>query len=150
MLSAAQILTLRRAASRLYSQVFEPVLRRYDLTQMEMDILLFLSNNTQYDTAAAIVSRRMLTKSQVSVSIERLVRRDLLSRTADPLNRRVLHLRVLPPAAEVVREGQSCQASYGEQLVRGFSEEERQTLFSLLDRMTENAREGCAACKAQR
>ena len=51
---------------RLYDQTMDPIAQQWDLTRMELDILLFLANAPAYDTAADIVERRRLTKSHVS------------------------------------------------------------------------------------
>lgn len=37
---------------RLYDQLLEPVCGQYGITRMELDILLFLHNNPEYDTRA--------------------------------------------------------------------------------------------------
>ena len=52
------ILSMRHKGFRVYQDLFSEVLRRYQLTQMEMDILLFLANNPEYDTASEIVRVR--------------------------------------------------------------------------------------------
>lgn len=36
---------------KLYTVSLEPVCKQYNLTRMELDILLFLANNPQYDSA---------------------------------------------------------------------------------------------------
>lgn len=46
---------------RLYDQTMDPIAQQWDLTRMELDILLFLANAPAYDTAADIVERRRLT-----------------------------------------------------------------------------------------
>ena len=69
---------------RLYDQTMDPIAQRWDLTRMELDILLFLANAPAYDTAADIVERRRLTKSHVSVSIHSLIRRGGWSRATSP------------------------------------------------------------------
>ena len=81
---------------RLYDQTMDPIAQQWDLTRMELDILLFLANAPAYDTAADIVERRRLTKSHVSVSIHSLIRRGWLERSYLPGNRKSAHLRLLP------------------------------------------------------
>lgn len=133
-------LILRQSLHRLYVRMMEPVLRQFGLTQMEEDILLFLANNPGHDTAAELVSLRSLAKSQVSTSVERLVRRGYLLRQPEG---RKLHLRLLPAAEEAVRQGQDRQRRFGEAIARGFSPEEQAMLYGTLARMTENARCAC-------
>ena len=43
---------------KLYQQSVEPVCTRFSLTRMELDVLLFLANNPDFDTARDIVVRR--------------------------------------------------------------------------------------------
>ena len=63
---------------KLYTVSLEPVCKQYDLTRMELDILLFLANNPQYDSAKDIIERRKLTKSHVSTSIKSLTKNNYL------------------------------------------------------------------------
>lgn len=60
----------QNAVKTLYSEFVSPVCAKYGLTRIELDILLFLANNTRYDTATDIVEVRFLAKSQVSAAIK--------------------------------------------------------------------------------
>lgn len=62
----------QNAVKTLYSEFVSPVCAKYGLTRIELDILLFLANNTHYDTATDIVEVRFLAKSQVSAAIKNL------------------------------------------------------------------------------
>ena len=55
-----------------YELLSGEVCDRYGLTQMEYDILMFLHNNPQHNTAAEIVKVRKSTKSHVSTSLKNL------------------------------------------------------------------------------
>lgn len=94
---------------RLYSRMLTPLLERYRLTQLEMDILLFLANNPEHDTARDMVELRHLAKSHVSAGVDSLVRRGLVERFFREGNRKVIHLRLLPAAAEPVAAGREVQ-----------------------------------------
>ena len=52
-----------RGAGKLYGLLFTPLLERHTLTQLEADIILFLANNPEYDTARDIVEKRHLAKT---------------------------------------------------------------------------------------
>ena len=69
-----------RGMEKLYSALFSPLLERCGLTQLEADILMFLANNPEYDTARDIVEKRRLAKSHVSVGVDALAERGLLER----------------------------------------------------------------------
>ena len=70
----------QNAVKTLYSEFVSPVCAKYGLTRIELDILLFLANNTRYDTATDIVEVRFLAKSQVSAAIKNLEARGCLRR----------------------------------------------------------------------
>ena len=60
----------QKIVTSFYSQCVKPVCEKYGLTRMEFDILMFLSNNPEYNTASDIVRIRLLTKSHVSISLK--------------------------------------------------------------------------------
>ena len=62
-----------------YTGLIDPVCKKYGLTQMEFNILLFLANNPECDTAAQIIKKRAFTKSHVSMSVRSLEERGLLT-----------------------------------------------------------------------
>ena len=127
-----------RSMEKLYGGLFAPLLERHGLTQLEMDILLFLANNPACDTARDIVEKRRLAKSHVSVGVEALTERGLLERLQQGGNRKTIHLRLTAAAAPIVEEGRAVQRGYGERLLAGFTEEDRRQLEHLMDRVAEN------------
>ena len=134
-----------RGVGKLYGLLFAPLLERHGLTQLEMDILLFLANNPACDTARDIVEKRRLAKSHVSVGVEALTERGLLERLQQGGNRKTIHLRLTEKAGPIVEEGREIQRQYGELLFAGFSQEDRQQLFTLLNRVAENVDAALAA-----
>lgn len=132
------LFTRSRGLGKLYGQMFAPLLERWELTQLEADILLFLANNQEYDTARDIVERRHIAKSHVSLGVESLARRGLLERSARPGNRKTIHLRLTEETGPIVEAGRAAQARYGQALLAGFTSRERETLLALLDRVAEN------------
>lgn len=60
--------THARTLELLYHKLQSPVLTRYRMTQIELDVLLFLANHPGLDTAKDIVEIRRLTKSHVSAA----------------------------------------------------------------------------------
>lgn len=91
---------------KIYDQSLEPVCKKYQLTRMELDILLFLANNPGYDTAKDIIERRRLTKSHVSMSLKDLERRDLVQKEYYPGNQKTAHLKLSSASIQMVAEGQ--------------------------------------------
>ena len=133
--------THARTLELLYHKLQSPVLERYQMTQIELDVLLFLANHPGLDTAKDIVEIRRLTKSHVSVAVEGLSKKGYLLRVHRPDNRKLIHLSLLPEAAPVVADGQAKRRAVFQTLGQGFSAQERAQLDALLLRVTENARQ---------
>ena len=130
--------TRSRGMAKLYSGLFGPLLEKYGLSQLEVDILLFLANNPPFDTARDIVEKRHIAKSHVSAGVESLTRRGLLERCRQGGNRKTIHLRLTDQSAPIVREGREVQQRYGKLLLDGFSIQEQEQLFHFLERVGEN------------
>ena len=70
-----------------YELFTRKVCDRYQLTQMEYDILMFLHNNPKHNTAADIVKIRKSTKSHVSTSLKALENKGLIERIQSARNK---------------------------------------------------------------
>ena len=71
-----------------YELLSGKVCDKYELTQMEYDILMFLHNNPQNNTAAEIVKIRKSTKSHVSTSLKNLENKKLIERKQSEENKK--------------------------------------------------------------
>ena len=129
------------ATKALYSICVEPVCHKYGLNRTELDILLFLSNHSQYDTAAEICEIRGLAKSHVSTSIQTLEKAGFLEKYQLPGDRRAIHLRLLPSVHAVVTDGQAAQEQFRDVLCTGMTPEEQQALEKTIIKALNNVNE---------
>ena len=127
------------AMRSLYSAQLDAVGREYGLARVELDILLFLANNPQFDTATDIVERRCISKAHVSQSVKSLEQRGYLERRYAGDNRRTIHLHLLECAQAAVDAGRQAHARCLAVLLDGFSEVEEEQLRSYLSRISDNA-----------
>ena len=111
-------------SQKVYSKLLEPVCRKWDLTRSEVDVLLFLYNNPQYDRAADIVAHRGIAKSHVSLSVTTLEQRQLLRRNFDPSDRRTAHLALTEAGEKIAMRARGLQEQFFSALYQGVSEEE--------------------------
>ncbi|WP_416327301.1 MarR family winged helix-turn-helix transcriptional regulator [[Eubacterium] hominis] len=125
---------------RLYDQCMEPVLQQYGIKRMELDILLFLANNPQFDTASDIIHCRGLSKSHVSTSIQHLIDRDFLSSWKHEDDKKKIHLQVKPAADVIIEAGRIAQSTFFQTLVKDFTKEEVAMLSCLFEKMETNIR----------
>ena len=123
---------------RSYSAALGQVMADWSLTRSEVDLLLFLRNHPDHNTAAALVELRGLAKSQVCASVERLTARGLLRQTRDERDRRRVRLWLTEAAEEPVSQAKRAQSTFLGGLFHGLTAKERQTLAALLSRIGEN------------
>lgn len=122
----------------LYSSLLHPVCMKYGLAPAELLVLLFLANNTEYDTAKDIVNKLKIAKSHVSISVRALEERGYLRGNYEGRNRRTIHLQLSDTAASVISDVRNVQRKFGSILGHGFSEEELKHFQNYLQRATEN------------
>ena len=135
----AQSLRHVRGVIRFFDFSEREVCARHALTQTEADILAFLDNNPERDTASDIVEYRMLPKGYVSKAVEALIRGGYLLRSKDGADRRRIHLLPTDAARPVLRELSACREEFQNRLFAGFTPEERRAYESLSARIYENA-----------
>lgn len=133
------LLTIRSALKRCYAHEMAGVLSRWQLTGMELDVLLFLGNNPDCDTASDMVQLRQLTKSHVSKAVEHLTALGLVLQQRDEMNRRRIHLHLAEAAQPILREGRAAQKRFVEVLTRGLSDEDKAAATRILTVMLKNA-----------
>ena len=124
---------------RLYEKQFEEVCRRYKITQNEADIIAFLANNPDYDTAKDIVEMRMIVKSYISKSVENLIKKGFLVRFSDEKDRRIIHLQLTDRSIPIVDDARLKQKKFVEILFTGMDADEIESFESLLAKIFDNA-----------
>lgn len=129
-----------RGMLKLYEKMLKRVSTVHDLAVTEADILGFLKNNPEKDTAADISELKMLSKGAVSKTVDSLIGKGLLSREPDKQDRRKIHLKITPEAAPVIEDITKVQNDYWEIMFEGFSEEEYRTYEALRLKHFENVR----------
>ena len=126
---------------RLTQRSMRPLGEELGLSQLEMELLLFLRNNPELNTARDAVAYRGFAKSNVSTAVEALERKGWLTVEPDPGSRRVKRLCLQPGRGTDLERLAACQAGIFRILTAGFAPEELETLRALLDRIGRNVAE---------
>ena len=124
-----------------YELLSGEVCDRYELTQMEYDILMFLHNNPQNNTAAEIVKIRKSTKSHVSTSLKNLENKGLVERKQSKDNKKHIEIVLLSGAEPIIQEGIKAQKEFARNVLKGLTEEEKHTCKYVFDKICSNADE---------
>ena len=124
-----------------YELLSGEVCDRYGLTQMEYDILMFLHNNPQYNTAAEIGKIRKSTKSHVSTSLKNLESKGLVERIQSKDNKKRIEIALLDQAEIIIEAGMNTQKEFAHNVLRGLTEEETRLCIRVFDKICNNAEE---------
>lgn len=123
---------------RIYEKKCEPLMRKYDLRKIELDVLFFLYSYKTYDTAKDIVNQKCLSKAHVSKAIENLTARHYVMTRLDSQDRRCVHLIITEEAEPVLTEMESLWYDIERCMYRNVSAEERSMFTSIMNKIVKN------------
>ena len=122
-----------------YEKVAGSVCEKYQLTHMEYDILMFLHNNPQHNTAAEIVKVRKSTKSHVSSSLKDLESKGLIERIRSADNKKHIEIVLLNKADLIIEDGIKAQKEFAKIALDGLTEEEKRICKEVFNKICSNA-----------
>ena len=140
MMNAAEFFTLAQQFQKPYEKLLGRIADSCGISRIELDILLFLHNNPQFDTAHDIVQVRGIAKSHVSKAVELLYIRGFLDAEVDKNDRRVVRLKLLPAADPAIHAGKKAQQSFVQSIFSGVSENDLNALQRVLEQINQNLR----------
>lgn len=112
--------------------------RELHMPQTAFDILMFLANNPEHNTAKAIVEFRGLKANLVSVNVDRLVQEGYLDRRDFPGDRRKTVLLCTPKAQPVIDRGRELQNDFLEDIFKNVDDTSRQNFHRVMEAMERN------------
>lgn len=123
---------------KLFAKKYEPIIEKYDLRPVEIDILVFLYKQKNADTAKDIIQRKHLSKAHVSKSVDNLRERGFIKITEDEEDRRILHICLTEESDDVVEMALSVLKECRDIMQSGVSREDIETTKRVLHIMAEN------------
>lgn len=123
---------------KIYTKHMDKLAKKHELTKTELDILLFLHNHPDFNTASDIVELRMLAKSHVSTSIDELSAKGYINKVPQQNDRRKHQLTLKPSTSSIIKEAIDHQKELLSLLTEDFSEEEKIIGKRLLNKFTHN------------
>ena len=125
-------------AMKAYESFCQPVCKKFQLSQTSFDVLMFLANNPEYNTARDICEIRGIRTGIASVAVDFLVKNGYLQRQPDVSDRRIWRLILTEKSDAIVQEGRQIQQEFGKQLTSGISEEEIAAYMQTAQKFKEN------------
>ena len=134
----SELLKMIHSMKKLYDHQCLNVMQKYQITRSELDILLFLYNNPEYDSAKDIVKKRGLTKSHASMGIEKLIQKHYIQAVQDNHDKRQYHLHLLEQSHSIIQDGLKVQKQFSDILFQGFSDKEKEIYQQMIERIHDN------------
>lgn len=125
-----------------YDTVFFESGKELKLTNLEINIILFLENHKEYNTARDLCRLRMIPKSNASNGIRLLERKGMLRIEYDLANKKIHRLFLTEKAHEATELLKKRQEEYLRRILGVLSSEEKaalDTIFEKMDRAAVNA-----------
>lgn len=137
-----EILALGQQLKKLLEKKSMPIMQKYDLRKVELDILTFFSiRGREGDTAKDIMLTKHISKAHVSKSLDNLKQRGYIFLEEDKKDRRRVHISLTEGGNKVLQEFMEVRNTCKKILFRDITEEEMCILLQIMERMQENVKE---------
>lgn len=133
-----KIFSFASKQTQLYDLVKVKICKRYNIAQTAFDIVMFLHNNPQYNTAKDICKERGIKSGIVSVEVERLLQNGYIVKKTDGIDRRKQRLYLTDKTKYIVSDGVKMQSEFHKKLLDGLSEEEISIYYKALNKIFNN------------
>lgn len=127
------IVNIQLTASRIIEKV-QTVMKEHDLTSAQYNVLRILRGQNQNPASIGLIKERMIEpNSDVSRIIDRLVKKGLILRTENEIDRRQKDVMISKNGLDVLRKIDDLNDLIPE-VFKNLNEDDAQTLNALLDR----------------
>jgi len=127
-----------RLIKRLYEQALLEAAKELDLTLPEADVLCFLRENPEFDTARDVALYRDVSRAYVSKAVESLVDKGYLHIRQDKNDRRYQHLTITRQAETKAEMLHAAQFEFYTTVTQNLSDEEMVTMMALIEKCAAN------------
>lgn len=117
------------------------IMGKFDLSAIEVDVLIFLVNNPDLNTASQIVKLRKMSKSHVSKAVRGLLEKGYLKSVNDPKDRKKILLYTSDRARELIAYSMKEQEQFVHNIAGDVTPEEERVFLELVQRVCKNIAE---------
>lgn len=132
-----EIILRGKKIKKLIDRRLLPIRKRYELRQVEIEILLYLKRWPK--ASASEMSRRLLiNKGHVSKAMDNLSKKCFINSEQNERDRRYVTFTVTELGERIICESESIENQLAEMVLRGVTEEERKTMKHISEKMSQN------------
>ena len=123
---------------RLNERKMEMLMNKYDLRKIDVEIIIYLANCRDKNTAKDIASMEMFTKGHISQSVKRMHESGYINITQDEKDLRVQHLTLTDKAEAILEEMMVIRQEMDKCVFAGVTDEEMQVMRNVFNKMCDN------------
>ena len=131
-------LSYRRKAGLIYTRLCQPICQGYGVNQTELEVLTFISNNPEFNTARDTCEQRGLKTGIASVAIQSLIARGFLLCKNDTADRRIKRLSLTEKATPLIQEERIVRQNYVKALTESVSPEDLRAFQTIIQQFVTN------------
>lgn len=137
-MTAIKMIAVGKKLANIYSELSQPLCKKYGINQSCFDVLMFCANNPENNTARDICAVRGIKSGIASVAVETLIQKGYLIRTDDISDRRIRRLVPTEFAQNIISDGRVMQERFISTLKSGISPEEEEIFERVNEKILEN------------
>jgi len=127
-----------RLIKKLYEQTLSQAAIECGLSLPEADVLSFLHENPEFDTARDVAMYREVSRAYVSKAVEMLADRGYIIIEQDKDDRRLQHLSITNDASIAIETLHKAQFAFYDKVTAGLSDNELSAMLSAIQKCSAN------------
>lgn len=139
-MTAIKMIAVGKKLGNIYSNLAQPICKKYGINQSCFDVLMFCANNPENNTARDICTVRGIKSGIASVAVDTLIQKGFMERTNDPDDRRIHRLVPTEKAKEIISDGRKMQGGFISTLKRGITPEDEEIFERVNEKILENVK----------
>ena len=128
-----------RQINKVHDHIVRLASADYPLSKTEVDVMIYLYNNPEYNTASDITEFRRIPKANVSQAVESLVQKGYLTKASDSTDRRRDLLFPTEQSKDILTVLNKIDKLYSDLLFTNFTEKEREEFSRMSRKVLQNA-----------
>ena len=123
---------------KVHDRLYEKVLEKYEITNLELNILFFLKSNLEIDTAKDMAEKLNFSKSNISDAVDSLTKKGYLIGVQDEKDRRYIHLKLKEAADTILDEAFKINDTFIENITKDIPKEKQEIAKEVLEQVLNN------------
>ncbi len=136
--SISKLMIFMKKTKISFDAEIELTATKLGISKSEADVLLFLSNNINYNRGCDIVEIRGFSKAYVSKAVGKLLNKGYISFKQDANDRRYQHIILNDSSKPLIIELNKVEKKVFKNLWHGINEDEKKTFYLVIEKMIKN------------